>query len=150
LGILAGILSARQTGEGQVVDAAIVDGAAHLSTTFFGMLAAGIWNEQRGTNIADSGSPFYECYVCKDGKFVSVGPIEGKFYAQLLDLLQIDPRRLGEQMDVSSWPAAKQVLAERFKEKTRDEWVALLENSDACVAGVLSFSEAPEHPHLRA
>ncbi|WP_323146549.1 CaiB/BaiF CoA-transferase family protein [Pseudomonas marginalis] len=150
LGILAGVLEARQSGKGQVVDAAIVDGAAHLATTFFGMLAAGIWKEGRGTNITDSGSPFYDCYACKDGKFISVGPIESKFYDQLLRLMDIDPVSLGAQMDRSAWPKAKQIIAERFLSRSRDEWVSLLEASDACAAGVLSFTEAAEHPHLKA
>lgn len=150
LGILAGVLEARQSGKGQVVDAAIVDGAAHLATTFFGMLAAGIWKEGRGTNITDSGSPFYDCYPCKDGKFISIGPIESKFYEQLLGLMDIDPLSLGAQMDRNAWPQAKKVLGERFLCRTRDEWVALLEASDACAAGVLSFKEAYEHPHLKA
>lgn len=150
LGILAGVLEARQSGQGQVVDAAIVDGAAHLATTFFGMLAAGIWKEGRGTNITDSGSPFYDCYPCKDGKFISIGPIESKFYDQLLGLMDIDPLSLGAQMDRNAWPQAKKILGERFLCHTRDEWVALLEASDACAAGVLSFKEAAEHPHLKA
>lgn len=150
LGILAGVLEARQSGKGQVVDAAIVDGAAHLATTFFGMLAAGIWKEGRGTNITDSGSPFYDCYACKDGKFISIGPIESKFYDQLLSLMDIDPVSLGAQMDRSAWPKAKQIIAERFLSRSRDEWVSLLEASDACAAGILSFTEAAEHPHLKA
>jgi len=150
LGILAGVLEARQSGKGQVVYAAIVDGAAHLATTFFGMLAAGIWKEGRGTNITDSGSPFYDCYPCKDGKFISIGPIESKFYDQLLSLMDIDPLSLGVQMDRNAWPQAKKILAERFLCRSRDEWVSLLEASDACAAGVLSFNEAVEHPHLKA
>ncbi|MHC8320457.1 CaiB/BaiF CoA transferase family protein [Pseudomonas sp. GB2N2] len=150
LGILAGVLEARQSGKGQVVDAAIVDGAAHLATTFFGMLAAGIWKEGRGTNITDSGSPFYDCYPCKDGKFISIGPIESKFYDQLLRLMDIDPVSLGAQMDRSAWPKAKQIITERFLSRSREEWVNLLEASDACAAGVLSFTEAAEHPHLKA
>ena len=150
LGLLAGILEAKSSGKGQVVDAAIVDGTAHLATTFFGMMAAGIWKEGRGTNITDSGSPFYDCYACADGKFISVGPIESKFYDELLRLMDLDPHLLGEQMDRSAWANAKQVLAARFSSRTRDEWVALLEASDACAAGVLSFTEAADHPHLRA
>ncbi|OAI94891.1 carnitine dehydratase [Pseudomonas putida] len=150
LGLLAGILEARGSGQGQVVDAAIVDGSAHLATTFFGMLAAGIWKEGRGTNITDSGSPFYDCYECSDGKYLSIGPIESKFYAQLLQLIDLDPALLGEQMDRSAWAGAKERIAERLRSRTRDEWAALLESSDACAAGVLGFTEAPQHPHLRA
>lgn len=150
LGLLAGILEVKGSGQGQVVDAAIVDGSAHLATTFFGMLAAGIWKEGRGTNITDSGSPFYDCYECSDGKYLSIGPIESKFYAQLLQLIDLDPALLGEQMDRSAWAGAKERIAERLRSRTRDEWAALLESSDACAAGVLSFTEAPQHPHLRA
>ena len=150
LGLLAGILEAKGSGQGQVIDAAIVDGSAHLATTFFGMLAAGIWKEGRGTNITDSGSPFYDCYQCSDGKYLSIGPIESKFYAELLRLMDLDPTTLGAQMDRTAWAAAKEKIAERFRSRTRDEWAALLESSDACASGVLSFAEAPEHPHLRA
>lgn len=150
VGILAGIIEARQSGKGQVIDAAIVDGAAHLATTFFGMVAGGIWQEGRGTNVTDSGSHFYDCYECADGKWVSVGPIEEKFFAQLLQALDVDPAILGKQMDRDKWQFAKPVLAAKFKRKTRDEWTSLLEQSDACVAGVLSFAEAPNHPHLKA
>lgn len=150
LGILAAVIEAKQSGKGQVIDGAIVDGAAHLATTFSGMIAAGIWKEGRGTNITDSGSPFYDCFECADGKFVSVGPLESKFYEELLRLMGIDQTLLGPQMDRDSWAANKQVISDRFKTRTRDEWVALLEPSDACVAGVLSFSEAPQHPHLQA
>ncbi|UXJ50215.1 CaiB/BaiF CoA transferase family protein [Pseudomonas citronellolis] len=150
LGLLAGILEAKGSGKGQVVDAAIVDGAAHLATTFFGMIAGGIWKEGRGTNITDSGSPFYDCYQCSDGKYISIGPIESKFYAELLRLMDLDPATLGAQMDRATWADAKQKIADRFRSRTRDEWVSLLESSDACAAGVLSFAEAPEHPHLRA
>ena len=150
LGILAGMLEAKTSGRGQVIDAAIVDGAAHLATTFFGMIAGGIWKTGRGINVVDSGSHFYDCYECRDGKYVSVGPIEAKFYDELLRLMDIDAATLPAQMDRALWPIAKQVLAAKFKTRTRDEWVALLENSDACVAGVLSFEEAPSHPHMKA
>lgn len=150
LGLLAGILEAKGSGKGQVVDAAIVDGSAHLATTFFGMIAAGIWKEGRGTNITDSGSPFYDCYECSDGKYISIGPIESKFYAELLRLMDLDPATLGGQMDRTAWAGAKEKIAERFRSRTRDEWSALLESSDACASGVLSFVEAPAHPHLQA
>ncbi|MDR2188129.1 MAG: CoA transferase [Azonexus sp.] len=153
LGLLAGIIEARTSGQGQVVDAAIVDGAANLSSTFFGMLAAGIWKSGpglRGTNITDSGSHFYDSYECKDGGYICVGPIEEKFYAEWLKLMEIDPESLGKQMDASNWPVAKEVIAARFKQKTRDEWAAIVETSDACASPVLSFHEAPNHPHMRA
>lgn len=153
LGILAGIIEARASGKGQVVDAAIVDGAANLATTFFGMLAAGIWKSgpgTRGTNITDSGSHFYDSYECKDGRYICVGPIEEKFYAEWLKLMDIDPATIGKQMDAGNWKAAKAIVADRFKTRTRDEWAAILEHSDACASPVLSFLEAPEHPHMEA
>jgi crotonobetainyl-CoA:carnitine CoA-transferase CaiB-like acyl-CoA transferase len=150
LGILAGIIEARQSGKGQVIDAAIVDGTASLATTFFGMHAAGMLKPERGSNTADSGSHFYEVYECADGKWLSVGPLEDKFYAELLRILQIDGATLGQQLDVSTWSRAKTMFAETFKTKTRDDWAALFANSDACVAPVLDWSEAPQHPHLKA
>jgi crotonobetainyl-CoA:carnitine CoA-transferase CaiB-like acyl-CoA transferase len=153
LGILAGIIEARTSGQGQVVDAAIVDGAANLATTFFGMLAAGIWKSgpgTRGTNITDSGSHFYDSYECKDGGYISVGPIEDKFYAEWLKLMDIDPETLGEQLEAGNWKAAKAIIADRFKTRTRDAWATILEDSDACASPVLSFAEAPEHPHMKA
>ncbi|MFL6700019.1 MAG: CaiB/BaiF CoA transferase family protein [Vitreoscilla sp.] len=150
VGLLAGILEARQSGRGQVVDAAIVDGAAHLATTFFGMVAGGIWKPERGTNLSDSGSHFYDCYECADGRWVAVGPIEEKFFSELLRKLDIDATRLGPQSSRDGWKAAKQVLAAKFSTRTRDEWSALLETSDACVSPVLSFGEASGHPHLKA
>jgi alpha-methylacyl-CoA racemase len=150
VGLLAGVLEARQSGRGQVVDAAIVDGAAHLATTFFGMVAGGIWRLERGTNLSDSGSHFYDCYECADGRWVAVGPIEEKFFAELLLKLDIDAVRLGPQSARDGWQAAKAVLAAKFRTRTRDEWSALLETSDACVSPVLSFAEAPRHAHLKA
>lgn len=150
IGLLSGILEARQSGKGQVVDAAIVDGASHLATTFFGMVAAGIWREGRGTNISDSGSHFYDCYRCADGRWIAVGPIEEKFFGELLARLQIDAASLGPQLAREHWKAARAVLAAKFETRTRDEWTRLLEDSDACVSPVLSFAEAPHHPHLKA
>lgn len=150
LGLLAGIIEARTSGKGQVIDAAIVDGAASLATTFFGMHAAGMLNPQRGTNMTDSGSHFYDVYECADGKWLAVGPIESKFYSQLLQLLEIDSSHLGPQLDTTSWPASKALLAERFRTRTRDDWAARFADSDACVAPVLDWAEAPEHPHLKA
>jgi crotonobetainyl-CoA:carnitine CoA-transferase CaiB-like acyl-CoA transferase len=150
VGLLAAVLEARQSGRGQVVDAAIVDGAAHLATTFFGMVAGDIWKSGRGTNISDSGSHFYDCYECADGRWVAVGPIEEKFFAELLARLDIEAATLGPQMSRDSWRPAKAVLAAKFKTRTRDEWSALLEASDACVSPVLSFGEAARHPHLQA
>ncbi|MES2183993.1 MAG: CaiB/BaiF CoA-transferase family protein [Pseudomonadota bacterium] len=150
LGVLAGVLHARAGGRGQVVDAAIVDGAAHLSSTFFGLLAAGLWNEGRGNNLLDSGAPYYECYACRDGKYISVGPIEPKFYAQLVQALGLEAAGLPGQADAQGWPAIRAAFGAAFLARTRDEWAARLEHTDACATGVLGFGEAPGHPHLRA
>jgi alpha-methylacyl-CoA racemase len=150
LGLLAAILEARGSGKGQVVDAAIVDGTASLATTFFGMHAAGMLESERGTNATDSGSHFYDVYQCSDGEWISVGPIEAKFYTELLQLLGIDPAQLGEQMDRAAWPRAKSVLAAKFRTRRRDEWSKLFANTNACVAPVLRWDEAMRHPHLAA
>ena len=150
LGLLAAIMEARSSGQGQVVDAAIVDGTASLATTFFGMLAAGMLNPDRGANSTDSGSHFYEVYECADGQWISVGPIESKFYGVLLEVLQIDPAELGPQLDPANWPRAKSVFAAKFRTRTRDQWAQLFANTDACVAPVLRWDEAAHHPHLVA
>jgi crotonobetainyl-CoA:carnitine CoA-transferase CaiB-like acyl-CoA transferase len=150
LGILAAVIEARSSGQGQVVDAAIVDGTASLATTFFGMLAAGMLNSDRGTNVTDSGSHFYDVYECADGEWISVGPIEPKFYGIFLGLLGIEPSELGPQMDPARWATAKSVLAAKFRTRTRDQWAELFANTDACVAPVLRWDEAARHPHLAA
>jgi len=150
LGVLAGIIEARRSGKGQVVDAAMVDGAASLATMFFGFQAAGMLSPERGTNAIDSGSHFCNVYECADGRWVAVSPTEGRFHAELLRRLGIAPEEVGGQMDRNAWPNAYRVLAEKFKTKTRDEWCALLEGTDACFAPVLSWEEAPRHEHLRA
>jgi alpha-methylacyl-CoA racemase len=150
LGILAGILEARSSGKGQVVDAAIVDGVASLMTVLVGLKEGGMMAGQRGTNLLDSGAPFYEVYECADGKYVSIGPIERKFYLQLLERIGVDAKDLGNQADERDWPKAKEVLASVFRSKTRAEWTALLEGTDACFAPVLDLDEAYAHPHLKA
>ncbi len=150
MGLLAAILSARTTGRGQVVDAAIVDGTANLATTFFGMFAAGMLNPARGTNLTDSGSHFYDVYPCADGGWVSVGPIEPKFYAEFLQTLGVDAAALGPQNDPAHWPKAKALIAARFREHPRDHWAALFAPTDACVSPILSWEEAPRHEHLAA
>src|SRR5689334_21925458 len=147
VGVLAAIIEARQSGRGQVVDAAMVDGASSLMTSIYGAKAAGRLSGPRGTNITDSGAYFYDVYECADGRYVSVAAIEAKFHAELLRLLEIDPATVPPQMDRSHWPETKQRLAERFRTRTRDEWCALLEGTDACFAPVLSMEEAPHHPH---
>lgn len=150
LGVLAAVLHARETGVGQVVDASIVDGAASLCTGFYGMTASGQWGPERGSNVLDSGAPFYDVYECSDGNFISIGPIEARFFSDLLQRLGLDPGTLGKQYDTHAWPQAKAVLAAVFKDRTRDEWCAQLEGTDVCFAPVLSFSEAPRHDHLKA
>jgi len=125
----------------------MVDGAASLMTGFFGMMAAGLGNHERGTNILDTGAHFYEVYECADGRWISVAAIEGKFYAELLRRLDIDPATLPAQMDREHWPEAKARLTALFKTRTRDEWCGVLEGTDACFAPVLTTDEAPRHPH---
>lgn len=150
-GLLAGILEARTSGLGQVVDAAMVDGVASIMTVTMGLHAAGMLSKERGTNLLDTGAHFYEVYECADGKFVSVAPIEGKFYKLLLEQLGLqDHPLLQKQMDKAVWPEAKQVLAAKLKERTRDEWSAQLAHLDVCFAPVLDFDEAPSHPHVKA
>jgi alpha-methylacyl-CoA racemase len=150
LGIACGLLEAQRSGKGQVVDAAMTDGAASLMTMFYGMRATGQLTPLRGGNILDSGAFFYEVYECADGKHVAIAPIEDKFLAELYRLLELDVRDFPAKLDTARWPAAKEKLAAVFKTKTRDEWCRLLEGSDACFAPVLSLDEAPEHPHNKA
>ena len=150
-GLLAALLEAQRTGRGQVVDAAVADGAALLATLNHGWLASGQWNLQAGTNMGDGGAPFYNTYRCADGRFVSVGAIEPPFYAELLRRCGLagDPA-FAAQWDRAAWPQQREQLAEMFNTRTRDEWCALLEGSDACFAPVLDFTEAPRHPHMAA
>ena len=149
-GILAALLEAKGSGRGQVVDAAIVDGTASLATSLFGMLAAGVYRPQRGTNIADSGSHFYDVYECADGKWLSISPLEGKFYEELLQKLGLTEAELGPQLDRANWPRAKGIIGAKVRTRTRDEWAAIFATGDACVAPVLAWDEAPAHPHLAA
>jgi alpha-methylacyl-CoA racemase len=150
LGIACGLLEAQRSGKGQVVDAAMTDGAASLMTMFFGMHAAGQFATTRGTNILDSGAFFYEVYECADGRHVAIAPIEDKFLAELLRLIELDPADFPAKLDATSWPAAKEKLAAVFRTRPREEWCRLLEGSDACFAPVLSLDEAPNHPHNTA
>ena len=147
-GIVSAVLSARSTGVGQVVDAAMVDGCAALTVAFHGMMRLGFWNgEQRGVNLLDGAAHFYSCYACKDGGYVSVGAIEPQFYAILLEKLGIDNPDDWPQFPASVWPRLKRGFAEIFMTKTRDEWCEVLEGTDACFAPVLSLVEAANHPH---
>jgi alpha-methylacyl-CoA racemase len=149
-GIACALLEAQRSGKGQVVDAAMVDGSALLMAMFFGFRASGLHSEERGTNLLDGGAHFYDTYETKDGRHVAVGALEPQFYAELLGKLGIEQSSLPPQMERAHWPALKQKLAETFKQKTRAEWCALLEGSDACFAPVLSIGEAAAHPHVRA
>jgi alpha-methylacyl-CoA racemase len=146
-GMVCAILEARGSGQGQVVDAAMVDGAASLMTFFHGFRAMGIWDDERGTNMLDTGAHYYDVYECSDGKYVSIGSIEPQFYAELRDKLGLDDPKWDAQMSRSEWPAFKEELASIFRTKTRDEWCDLIEGSDVCFAPVLTMAEAPEHPH---
>ncbi len=146
-GVVCGLLEASKSGRGQVVDAAMVDGAASLMTMFFGLRAMGMWTDRRGENFLDTGTQFYDVYETSDGKYISVGSIEPKFYSELLRLTGIDEQRLPNQMDRSKWPEMKEILRGVFKKKTRAEWCKILEGTDACFAPVLSMEEAPYHSH---
>jgi alpha-methylacyl-CoA racemase len=146
-GVVCALLEAQRSGEGQVVDAAMVDGAAVLMTMFHAFTAMGVWNAERGTNLLDTGAWFYEVYETADHKYVSVGALEKQFYEQLITITGLADTELPRQNDQSTWPAMKERMAEVFRTKTRDEWCELLEGTDACFAPVLSLAEAPAHPH---
>jgi alpha-methylacyl-CoA racemase len=149
IGVLAALLEARTSGRGQVVDAAIVDGTAHLSAMFASMLAGGYAQERRGANLLDGGAPFYDLYETADGKHMSVGPLEPQFYAELLKGLGLGDE-VPSRWELEQWPALRETLAARFKEKTQAEWAAIFEGTDACCAPVLPLTEAARHPHLKA
>ncbi|MER8041061.1 CaiB/BaiF CoA transferase family protein [Streptomyces hydrogenans] len=149
VGVLAALQHARTHGEGQVVDAAIVDGTAHLTSMIHAMLAAGGWQDRRGSNLLDGGCPFYGVYETSDGGHMAVGALEHRFYAEfarLLDLQDAD----GLRGDLARWPELREAVAARFRSRTRAEWTEVFEGTDACVAPVLSLREAPAHPHLAA
>ncbi len=149
-GMVCGMLEAQKSGKGQVVDAAMVDGAATLMAMFFTMGAAGAFTDRRGTNLLDGGAHFYDTYETSDGKYICIGSIEPQFYALLVAKADLDKDRFAPQMDAKQWPALKQELTEVFKSKTRDEWCEIMEGTDVCFAPVLSVFEAPEHPHNQA
>lgn len=149
-GVVSALLEARQSGKGQVVDVSMVEGSAYLMTPIYGMHASGRTTDERGTNILDSGAPFYEVYETKDGKFICIGSIEGKFYAELMQASGLQHVNLPEQMDRSQWPVMKEKFEEVFKTKTRDEWVEIMEDTDICFAPVLSMGEAPNHKQNKA
>lgn len=150
VGVLAALQHARTPGgAGQVVDAAIVDGAAHLATMIHGMLAAGAWQDRRGSNLLDGGCPFYGTYETADGGYMAVGPLEQRFYDEFVDLLGI-AEHAPDRDDLTRWDELRAVVADRFRTRGRAEWTAAFDGSDACVAPVLSLREAPHHPHLAA
>jgi alpha-methylacyl-CoA racemase len=146
-GLVCGLLEAQRSGEGQVVDAAMVDGSALLMSMFFSMSAAGVWKDERGVNLLDGGSHFYDAYECADGRYISIGSIEPQFYAELLEKTGLAGEELPAQMDRASWPEMSERLERIFASKTRDEWCEIMEGSDVCFAPVLSLAEAPAHPH---
>ena len=146
-GIVSALLETSRSGQGQVVDAAVCDGVSTLATMYYGMLASGQWSLDRQANLLDGGAPFYGCYACADGKFVSIGSIEPQFYALLLKTCGIKDPGFQAQWDREEWPALRSKLAGLFKSRTRDQWCALLEGTDVCFAPVLDFMEATRHPH---
>jgi alpha-methylacyl-CoA racemase len=149
-GILAALVERERSGRGQVVDAAMAEGVALLSTMFHELRAHGLWNEDRGTNLLDGGAPFYGVYRTADGGHMAVGAIEPQFYAELLERLGLDPADLPHQLDQERWPELRDRLAAVFATRSRGEWEQVFAGSDACAAPVLSLDEAPGHPHLQA
>jgi alpha-methylacyl-CoA racemase len=147
-GVVCAVLEARSSGCGQVVDAAIVDGTAALTTMIHGLRAMGRWRDKRGSNMLDTGAPFYDVYETADGEFVSIGSIEPQFYRLLLDKLGLaQDADFADQHDVARWPDRKVQLTDLFRRRTRDDWNALLEGSDVCYAPVLTMAEVADHPH---
>ena len=150
LGLLAGIIEASRSGRGQVVDAAMVDGAASLTTLFHGLLAAGLWKEERGSNILDGGAPFLRPYETSDGRHVVIGALEPRFFRVLLERMGIDDIDPAGQDDPRQWPAMQRRFEEAFRTRSRQEWCELLQDTDACFTPVLSLTEATRHPHALA
>jgi alpha-methylacyl-CoA racemase len=150
IGILCGLLEAKNSGKGQVVDVSMVEGSASLLSSAYGYHSMGLMTDERGSNMLDGGAHFYNTYETADGKYVAVGSLEAKFYKLLLEYIGIGDEDLPDQWDREKWPEMKERLAEIFKTKTRDEWCEIMEGSDVCFAPVLSMSEAPHHPHNKA
>ena len=150
VGVLAAVIEARASGKGQVVDAALCDGVSSMLTMFHSMKATGRWTDQPRTNLLDGGAPFYRTYECKDGGFMAIGALEPQFYAELRQLAWLSEDCYDRQMDKAGWPNLHEKMTALFKTKTRDEWSALLEGSDACAAAVRGLFDAPNHPHLAA
>jgi alpha-methylacyl-CoA racemase len=150
VGVLAAVIEARNSGKGQVVDAAMCDGVASMLTMFHAMHAMGRWTDRPRTNLLDGGAHFYRTYECKDGGFMAIGALEPQFYAELRKLAGLSDPDYDAQLDFSRWPKLQDKTAALFKTKTRDEWAKLLEGSDACAAAVVGLFDAPKHPHLVA
>jgi len=150
LGIVAALLESRTSGQGQVIDAAMVDGSASLMSLMYGMFAAGLWRDERGMNRLDSGAPYYNVYETADGKHIALGSNEPKFYRRTLELLGLADAELPAQEDRAHWPALRERFAAIFKTRTREEWCELMDGEEVCFAPVLSLAEAPEHPHIKA
>lgn len=146
-GMVCGLLEAKSSGKGQVVDVAMTDGASLLMAGIYNLYQSGKWSDHREGNLLDGGAHFYGCYQCADGKWVSIGSIEPQFYAELLEKAEIDEPGFNAQMASENWPALKERLAAKFRTKSRDEWCAIMEGTDICFAPVLDMSEAPLHPH---
>jgi alpha-methylacyl-CoA racemase len=149
-GVVCGLLESQKSGEGQVVDAAMVDGTAALMAMFFSMAASGSFSDQRGTNLLDGGAHFYDTYETQDGKAICIGSIEPQFYALLIEKAELDPEKYRNQMDPTMWPELKADLTKVFLGKTQAQWCEIMEGTDVCFAPVLSIFEAPEHPHNKA
>ena len=149
-GVMAALYERQRSGRGQVVDAAMVDGAASLASLFYGLQAAGQWHEARGSNLLDGGAPFYGVYACADGRFISLAPLEPKFFAQLVRALAIDPTFVPRQYDRQAWPALRDAIASAVRSASRQQWQERLEGTDVCFAPVLTFDEAPQHAQARA
>jgi len=146
-GMVCGLLEARRSGRGQVIDAAMTDGSAILTTFIHGLKAMGAWSSDRGANLLDTGAPFYDAYETADGQYITIGSIEPQFYSELVAKLGWDDLDLSEQHSKTTWPALRSRLTATFKSRTREEWAALMEGSDVCFSPVLSMDEAPRHPH---
>lgn len=145
LGVVAALFNVQRGGKGQVVDAAMIEGAAQLGAVVWGLLASGNWNEQRESNLLDVGTPWYDSYRTKDGHYMSVGAVEARFYAEFVQKIGLSDAGLPKQHDRNGWPVLRERFAAAFLSRTRDEWCAIFDGSDACVASGLTFSEAPLH-----
>ncbi|MFE7796903.1 CaiB/BaiF CoA transferase family protein [Nocardia sp. NPDC057440] len=149
-GVLAALVERQSSGKGQVIDAAMIDGALALSHMIWGMRGMGLWSDERGTNLLDTGMAFYDTYETSDGKYMAVGAIEPQFYAELLKGLEIDPEGLPMQIDPNGQDQLKKLFTEKFKTRTRDEWAEIFDGTDACTTPVLTFTEAEQNPHIVA